>query len=362
MNAERRTQNAECRMNGRQQTTSHSLLTTRYSALTALYAFCMRSAFTLIEMLTVIAIIGILAGILLPAVRLAQRVARKRVASAGIRNLQIALDQYQLDFGAYPPDNNIGDWLSSPGVDFSDINTPNECMMWFLTREYTPANDAKGQPWDTDTWSPKTASIVFARQAVGPYFNVDAKHKRDDDHDGFPEYVDSWTRPYLYKAYLSDTVDDSVAGWHSIDKIEADGKVTLANSLYLTRIQGQVRLRNCANSSNNGTFTFIGNADDVLTLSGGGGAAEDPCPGQARFPLHNSGGCDIYSLGPNGLTRGALRPTGTGSDYEWKPWGTSAEFDKWSSVWGTPGDGNDDGTPSGNVSITDKEQDDLNNW
>ena len=131
-------------------------------------------AFTLIEMLTVIAIIGILAALLLPAIRLAMRKAKEAVARADIAGLTTALSQYSSDFGALPPDrtndnepNAAGD-LTCSEANFGDADSPNECLVWFLTREYVTNADGAGRPWATGSgWNPDASTTVFARASGG---------------------------------------------------------------------------------------------------------------------------------------------------------------------------------------------------
>ncbi len=59
-------------------------------------------AFTLIELLTVIAIISILAGILTPALRKARMRASEAKAKAMIASLKTSLSMYKTDYGVYP--------------------------------------------------------------------------------------------------------------------------------------------------------------------------------------------------------------------------------------------------------------------
>ena len=67
-------------------------------------------AFTLIELLIVVAIIGILAAIAVPNFLNAQLKAKISRAKADIRNLGVALDSYQLDNNHYP--GGAGNWCS----------------------------------------------------------------------------------------------------------------------------------------------------------------------------------------------------------------------------------------------------------
>ena len=84
-----------------------------------------RQAFTLIELLTVIGIIGILMGLILGVSRLAKQAALKARARADIEKIHDTLAEYNLDNGTYP-DTNIPAELdilisSLPaGVDFED--------------------------------------------------------------------------------------------------------------------------------------------------------------------------------------------------------------------------------------------------
>ncbi len=70
------------------------------------------SAFTLIELLIVVAIIGILAAIAIPNFLNAQARAKVSRTKADLNSLGIAMEEYQIDWEGYPPDWN--DLMSGP--------------------------------------------------------------------------------------------------------------------------------------------------------------------------------------------------------------------------------------------------------
>jgi prepilin-type N-terminal cleavage/methylation domain-containing protein len=67
-----------------------------------------RKAFTLIELLIVLAIIALLLGILLPSITMVRRQAQETAQKAQFAAIDMALDAFKQDYGDYPPSNSDG--------------------------------------------------------------------------------------------------------------------------------------------------------------------------------------------------------------------------------------------------------------
>lgn len=81
-----------------------------------------RSGFTLIELMAVITIIVILAGLVVGGMGFVSERQAKEKAKVQIALLSKALEEYKLDFGTYPPTSNVsGTFTNSTGSNTSKI-------------------------------------------------------------------------------------------------------------------------------------------------------------------------------------------------------------------------------------------------
>ena len=99
-----------------------------------------RKGFTLVELVVVIAILGILAGIAIPRFMEATKSARGAKIVADMRTIESAVNIYYVKYGAYPSEDqmdsettlnfsaliNNGVWPSPPVGDFSITHTIGE--------------------------------------------------------------------------------------------------------------------------------------------------------------------------------------------------------------------------------------------
>lgn len=130
-------------------------------------------AFTLVEILVVVSIIGLLAGLALPAIQGAQTAARKGKAKGEMQSIITALKSYQNEYGRLPDSSALG---SSPEGDgdswFGESSSKN--LFWMLS------GDNYGQQ------NPR--QIVFLELPANSTNGV---------------FLDPWKRQYLLKVDAS---------------------------------------------------------------------------------------------------------------------------------------------------------------
>ncbi len=196
-----------------------------------------RFGFTLIEILVVIAIIAVLAGILLAALGGVQKAARKTQTSSLLQSFARACDEFALDHGRYPgllPDSVL------PHSEVNDTNgeqyfiTPMQNALLELMggsrvkhsnsptsveEEYDNfggdnvieiATIDDNNPNSTNTWSLKFDKDRFGEgpwisgRKIEPYFSPKASdiaftpNNQMDNTTKLPTLIDAWETPIMY--------------------------------------------------------------------------------------------------------------------------------------------------------------------
>ena len=154
--------------------------------------------FTLIEMLVVIAIIGILAGILLPAMGSVTKRAKVTKAKAEMSNLEAAIKQYEAEYNRLPgatgfdkngdPDYTFGGGFAPAGAGY---NPKNSDLM-----EVLMDIDRVGGPNEQHRRNPRNVATFHAKQTSG----TNAPGFSTVDY----AFRDPWSNPYIITLDLND--------------------------------------------------------------------------------------------------------------------------------------------------------------
>ena len=135
-----------------------------------------KTGFTLVELLTVLAIIAMLVGLLIPSLTMIRNTARRAKQKAQFTEIGLALTAFRNDYGDYPPSN----WLTPPG-DYCGAQKLAEALLG----------------WDLMGFHPKSAWRADGLDAGGREFSYDPAKLRDVDGDGVPDTFSERRGPYL---------------------------------------------------------------------------------------------------------------------------------------------------------------------
>ena len=133
-----------------------------------------RSAFTVVELLTVVGIIAMLVGLLIPAVNTVRRSAKEAKQRVQLSAIKLALTAFKNDYGDYPPSN----WWDPPPApagprDYCGAQKLAEALVGWDLMGFHPQSDfrATGRN-DAGIFIYDPSNALFMSQRKDPYLEL----------------------------------------------------------------------------------------------------------------------------------------------------------------------------------------------
>ena len=145
------------------------------------------AAFTLVELLTVIAIISVLAGLTLGSVSLARKFGDRKATEQEIQMLVAAANRYNTERGDYPPST-----LGALKVKGNNRNEGIEALILAVQSR------KKGGPYHDEFKADRLENRDADRMAPKEFADLKKSLDLAIGTDALFEYVDLWTNPFVY--------------------------------------------------------------------------------------------------------------------------------------------------------------------
>jgi type II secretory pathway pseudopilin PulG len=216
------------------------------------------SGFTLIEILTVVGIIGLIVGSIIVVAAGATRRAMTEGTKGMLQKISIALQEYHNEFREYPPD---GYDFPVTALDGSQIKG-SACLTYFLAWKYSDGSDYKSFDLKkVDYTDPNNPRQVDAN-GNEPFL----QELQKEDLNRFGELIDKWRNPIRYDN-CERTKDGTVLYSSNVQPIDGakdpDPRQVTNNSKSFN--PGEYDLWSCGKDGN----TDESNADnDIISGSG----------------------------------------------------------------------------------------------
>ncbi len=199
----------------------------------------LRTAFTIVELLVVIAVIAILVGLLVPAVRYAYVSTINSAAKLEIEGLESAVEQYRTSHGDYPPDGSS--WIvferhlrkRFPQIESSErelLNPLNRGAAFRSSWAVVPNNDSEpfGDVNDLRVMEPAEAIVFW----LGG-FSADSHHPLTGEGGPF-KWIDpsDASKGLQYNTSRTNALFDFKAGRLTLEQVSVSGvsyPITISN-------------------------------------------------------------------------------------------------------------------------------------
>lgn len=130
-----------------------------------------KKGFTIIELLTVISVMAILVGLLLPAINMVHKMAKEAAERAQLNTIELALLAFRNDQGYYPPSDNPGP-PDGPG-DYSGAQKLAEALVGLDLLGFHKDSVFRSNGWDsTNTFQLYTDDNLSISMRKGPYLEL----------------------------------------------------------------------------------------------------------------------------------------------------------------------------------------------
>ncbi|MCA9161543.1 MAG: DUF1559 domain-containing protein [Planctomycetales bacterium] len=265
-----------------------------------------RPAFTLVELLVVIAIIGVLVAMLLPAVQAAREAARRSSCTNNLKQLALAIANYESAFKIFPPGRTGCDGINTGPCNgdnaYQRVGTSGFVLLLQMIEGnslYDQFDFSDGPYAQTGTWAPKnkvgietrpefmvcpsdtsqdfvvtsglnaaTGSYAFVHGTMGPSHGISAAMKVDN------------TGVFVYRyAYRPSDVIDGLSNTMFIGEV-IDAHTNLSTNIWTQAGRHESCLRTTENPINTPPGTGITTSPYGIALNG---AFASRHPGGANF-------------------------------------------------------------------------------